>query len=173
MLSCMRPIGRFQVMAVLQAARAYVLGLPLDQAKSWGLNRAIFYAAAKRGFKGTSPLTLEFRKAKEKGEEGPAIFKLGDEMAFTEVVNGKEYFTIGGKVQTEKDFERQVEWRFGPIFEDVWREALEHVRKFERKTLLSQREFYKKVYEPYRDYFAEKWSQLYITVKRRKGLKSI
>ena len=44
-------VGRFQVMAVLQAARALVLGLPESQAKSWGLNRAIFYAAAKRGFK--------------------------------------------------------------------------------------------------------------------------
>jgi len=38
-------------MAVLQAARANVLGLPEDSAYSWGLDRAIFYAAAKRGFK--------------------------------------------------------------------------------------------------------------------------
>ena len=45
-------MGRFQVMATLQAARAYVLGLPVASAKSFGLNRAIFYAAAKRGFKG-------------------------------------------------------------------------------------------------------------------------
>lgn len=47
----MGPIGRFQVMAVLQAARAHLLGLPIESAKSFGLNRAIFYAAAKRGFK--------------------------------------------------------------------------------------------------------------------------
>src|SRR5579883_2904365 len=45
-------VGRFQVMALLQAARAQVLGYPLDEAKSFGLNRAIFYAAAKRGFRG-------------------------------------------------------------------------------------------------------------------------
>ena len=44
-------IGRFQVMATLQAARAFTLGLPLESAKSFGLNRAIFYAAAKRGFR--------------------------------------------------------------------------------------------------------------------------
>jgi hypothetical protein len=43
-------VGRFQVMALLQAARAKVLGYPLDEAQSFGLNRAIFYAAAKRGF---------------------------------------------------------------------------------------------------------------------------
>ncbi len=45
-------VGRFQVMAILQAARARTFGLPLATAQSWGLNRAIFYAAAKRGFKG-------------------------------------------------------------------------------------------------------------------------
>ena len=44
-------VGRFQVMALLQAARAKALGYPLDEAESFGLNRAIFYAAAKRGFK--------------------------------------------------------------------------------------------------------------------------
>jgi len=42
--------GRFQVMATLQAARAFLLGLILELAKSWGLNRVIFCAAAKRGF---------------------------------------------------------------------------------------------------------------------------
>jgi hypothetical protein len=45
-------VGRFQVMALLQAARAKALGYTLDEAESFGLNRAIFYAAAKRGFKG-------------------------------------------------------------------------------------------------------------------------
>jgi hypothetical protein len=35
-------VGRFQVMALLQAARAKVLGYPLDEAQSFGLNRAIF-----------------------------------------------------------------------------------------------------------------------------------
>ena len=44
-------VGRFQVMALLQATRAKVLGYPLDEAESFGLNRAIFYPAAKRGFK--------------------------------------------------------------------------------------------------------------------------
>ena len=47
-------VGRFQVMAILQAARAMELGFSETRAKSWGLNRAIFYAAAKRGFKHTT-----------------------------------------------------------------------------------------------------------------------
>ena len=55
-----RSVGRFQVMATLQAARAKILGLPLASAKSWGLNRAIYYAAAKRGFKsGSGPAKPE------------------------------------------------------------------------------------------------------------------
>lgn len=45
-------VGRFQVMALLQAARATVLGYSQDEAESFGLNRAIFYAAAKRAFMG-------------------------------------------------------------------------------------------------------------------------
>jgi hypothetical protein len=46
-------VGRFQVMATLKAARAYLLGKSLFTAKSFGLNRAIFYAVAKKGFKTT------------------------------------------------------------------------------------------------------------------------
>jgi hypothetical protein len=52
-------VGRFQVMALLQAARAKALGYPLDEAESFGLKRAIFYAAAKRGF---NRATLESRR---------------------------------------------------------------------------------------------------------------
>jgi len=40
---------RLQVMATLQAARAFLLGLILELAKSRGLNRVIFCAVAKRG----------------------------------------------------------------------------------------------------------------------------
>ncbi|MBC7189152.1 hypothetical protein H5U35_02900, partial [Candidatus Aerophobetes bacterium] len=62
-------IGRFQVMATLQAARAFLLGLPLESAKSWGLNRAIFYAAAKRGFKkALPPEKVSVAQLKEKFE---------------------------------------------------------------------------------------------------------
>ncbi len=49
--------GRFRVMATLQAARAFLLGLLLELAKSWGLNRVIFCAAVKRGFSAAGCLT--------------------------------------------------------------------------------------------------------------------
>lgn len=154
-------VGRFQVMAVLQAARAFILGMSEDMAKSWGLNRAIFYAAAKRGFKRRSTLTSEFREARLRPEEETIdVYRLGDEMAFKEEKNGRIYFTIGGKIQSEKDFQRQIESRFSGAFEDAWKEALDMLRNFDRSTLLSQKEFYEKVYRPTRDDLASRWSQL-------------
>ncbi len=151
-------------MAVLQAARAYVLGMPLYLAKSWGLNRAIFYAAAKRGFK---KVRLPRRPARTIAElrEKPILKAkhvqfLGDEAAFITEVGGKMYFTIGGKPQTEEDFRRQIESRFAPIFDKIWKEALEIVREFAPEILLSQRGFFNEVYKPLRDELAEKWSKM-------------
>jgi len=160
-------IGRFQVMAVLQAARAYVLGLPLTLAKSWGLNRAIFYAAAKKGyFRGRKAVTRisrrrvsreELKKEPIKKEEN--MFFLGDEGAYVTEIGGKTYFIIGNKPQTEEDFRRQIESRFSPIFDEIWKEAVEYVSQFSKEVLLSQRQFYEKVYKPVRDLLARKWSE--------------
>ena len=47
-------VGRFQVMGLLQAARYYLLTGDLQKAKSFGLNRAIFYAWAKH-YKAKAP----------------------------------------------------------------------------------------------------------------------
>jgi len=162
-------IGRFQVMAVLQAARAFVLGLPEESAKSWGLNRAIFYAAAKRGFRGSSPLTEEFRAARARvGEEAIDLFKLGDEVALKEVKDGKLYFRIGGRIQTEADFARQIESKFGELFEHVWEEALKIVKGYDRSVLLSQRDFYAKVYLPKRYALAKAWSELVLKAEAKR-----
>jgi len=151
-------------MAVLQAARAFLLGMPLYLAKSWGLNRAIFYAAAKRGFKKarlpSRPVrTLAELKAKPILKSKNVQF-LGDEAAFIMEVGGKIYFTIGGKPQTEEDFRKQIESRFSPIFDRIWKEALEIVKEFAPEVLLSQRRFFNEVYKPLRDELAEKWSRM-------------
>src|SRR5207249_4447905 len=51
----MAGINRFCVMATLQAARAHMLGLKLDEAYSWGLNRACYsedtYVLTENGWK--------------------------------------------------------------------------------------------------------------------------
>jgi len=157
-------VGRFQVMAVLQAARAYELGLPLESAFSWGLDRAIFYAAAKRGFKGKPPAPRgsgigEGRVGDANRTRAAEAYSLGDEIAFKEERAGKLYFVIGGKAQTKEDFERQIESRFKGSFGEAWEDALDYVRHFDRETLLSGSEFFASVYRPKRDEFAAKWSQ--------------
>jgi len=150
-------VGRFQIMALLQAARAYVLGLPLESAYSWGLNRAIFIAAAKRGFKGGSRTGERGRAGKT--SKAAAIYHLGDDMAFKERKGGVLRFTIGGKVQTREDFERQVKSRFGTAFKEAWKEALSYVRSFDKDILLSADSFFTEVYRPRRDELAEKWTE--------------
>ena len=154
-------IGRFQVMAMLQAARAYRLGLPLESSLSWGLNRAIFYAAAKRGFRRLKMPRRPRGEALAKPLlEERDIFYLGDEMAYKTEVDGILYFTIGGKPQTAEDFRREIVRRFGDAFDEAWREALEIVGEYDRETLLSQRRFYEEVYKPRRDLLAERWTKL-------------
>jgi len=166
-------INRFCVMATLQAARAYLLGLKKDEAYSWGLNRAIFYAAAKRGFKGGSKTTSEFRAAKEREElEKPDVFRLGNDMAYKEVKDGKLVFTIGGKLQTKEDFDRQIALRFGGKFPEAWNEAVDLLKHYDKDVLLSQSGFYNEIYKPNRDSLAERWTEMVevpATVRRRKA----
>jgi hypothetical protein len=145
-------------MAVLQAARAFTLGLPLESAYSWGLNRAIFIAAAKRGFKGRARGEGGGGVAGRKMSKGGAVYKLGDDMAFKTQRKGVLLFTIGGEVQTKEDFEKQVKARFGDTFEAAWREALGYVGSFDKQTLLSADEFFGEVYRPKRDQLADKWT---------------
>lgn len=138
-----------------------ILGMSESTAKSWGLNRAIFYAAAKRGFK-KKPMMVRTKERmfRKPIEETKTVYHLGDEMAFKAVRKGRTYFTIGGQVQTGADFEKQIEGRFAGTFEKAWKEALALLKKYDREVLLSQRSFYEMVYKPRRDILADKWSAL-------------
>lgn len=159
-------VGRFQVMALLQAARAQALGYPLDEAESFGLNRAIFYAAAKRGFKGGT-------SSKHAGEQhvlrkatGRSTTKtvqqdaLGDEVAYYVEMHGKKRYVMGDEIQEPVDFRRQVAERFGQAFPQAWEQAVQIVGQTDRATLESRRKFYEEVYQPRRDELAKAWSAL-------------
>jgi hypothetical protein len=150
-------VGRFQVMSLLQAARAYILGLPLESAYSWGLNRAIFIAAAKRGFKGGSGLG-EGSTGGKAGSKGKNTYFLGDDMAFKTEKGGVLLFTIGGKVQTKEEFDKRVKARFGESYQSAWKEALAYVKGFNKDTLQSTDDFFREVYKPVRDQLADKWT---------------
>jgi hypothetical protein len=155
-------VGRFQVMAMLQAARAFELGLPLESAHSWGLNRAIFYAAAKRGFKrGGTGSGLGGGGRPGARETKADEFHLGDDLAFKEPgsCDKSPVFSFGCEAQTEERFQKQVQSRFSGSFKDAWEDALDYVRHFPRQTLESQSGFYSDVYRPKRDEFAAKWTE--------------
>ena len=158
-------VSRFQVMALLQAL-AKVLGYPLDEAESFGLNRAIFYAAAKRGFKGgpgakhpgdqrtfqetpTKRITKTIREG-----------SIGNEIAYYVEMDGKKRYVMGDEILEPADFTRQVEQQFGKAFPKAWEQAVQIVEQAGRETLESQRKFYEEVYKPRRDELAKAWSAL-------------
>jgi hypothetical protein len=142
-------------MATLQAARARALGLPAASARSWGLNRAIYYAAAKRGFK-------EEPGRKPRGPEGYGRVReyfLGDNKAYAVTHGGATLFTIGGEVQTPEAFRKQIEARFAGTFGEAWKQAQAIVAAVPRELLESQEGFYMRVYRPRRDILASKWEE--------------
>lgn len=161
-------VTRFVVMAVLQAARAETLGLPHDSALSWGLNRAIFYAAAKRGFSQGSP-----KSSSEPGSPTSpppsAVFRLGEDEAYRDPTSKDLVFTIGGEPQTVERFEKQVVARFGSKenFKAAWDEAVRIVGRFDRETLGSPPRFYTEVYRPRRDELSDVWTQKYSPVPKK------
>lgn len=148
-------------MATLQAARGRRLGLPLESAYSWGLNRAIFYAAAKRGFRSPAADRAPGEPPKDTGSARLA-YSVGDDFAFRDSRRPGLYFTIGDQTQTEADFERQIIQRFGPRanFERAWSEAEKIVADADLATLRSAQSFYAQVYKPRRDALRDQWTEL-------------
>jgi hypothetical protein len=161
-------VTRFVVMAVLQAARAQTLGLPHDSALSWGLNRAIFYAAAKRGFKSTPP-SADSTPTSPAVTSSTEVYRLGDEEAHRDPTAPQLTFTIGGDDQTVTAFEKQVTSRFGTKenFRTAWEEALRLVGGFDRGALESRRRFYDDVYRPLRDELSDRWTQEYSPLPKK------
>ncbi|HEX6480151.1 MAG TPA: hypothetical protein VF043_15020 [Ktedonobacteraceae bacterium] len=159
-------VGRFQVMALLQAARATALGYPLDEAESFGLNRAIFYAAAKRGFTGATGSKHHGEQHVLRETPGRNVTKtiqqdaLGDEGAYYVEMDGKKRYVMGEEILEPGDFHRQVAQRFGQAFPQAWQQAVQIVEQTDRATLESRRKFYEEVYKPRRDELAKAWSAL-------------
>jgi hypothetical protein len=155
-------VTRFVVMAVLQAARAKQLGLSEASAFSWGLNRAIFIAAAKAGFRGGGAYEGSSTGA-AKAAPKPEIYRLGDDEAYRDPKSKELVFTIGDKDQTVAEFERAVVARFGTKenFRAAWDEALRTVGQYDRATLESRERFYAEVYKPRRDELSDAWTEKY------------
>lgn len=155
-----KAISRFIVMAVLQAARARRLGLSVESSYSWGLNRAIFYAAAKRGFGPTSSLRAP-GEVPANIESTREKYALGDDFAYRDTRQAQLAFVIGEQTQTASDFERQIIARFGGSaeFERAWAEAEAIIAAVDDPTLRSARGFYERVYRPRRDLLKDSWTE--------------
>jgi hypothetical protein len=162
-------VTRFVVMAMLQAARAESLGLEHDSALSWGLNRAIFFAAAKQGFK-SPPATSTERSEKAPEHPFPEIYRLGNDEARRDPTSKQLVFSIGGENQSVETFERQVAARFGTKehFRLAWAEALRIIGSYDRATLESRQGFYEEVYKPRRDELSDRWTQTYSPPPKKK-----
>lgn len=149
-------IPRFQLMALLQAARYYLLTGDIEKAKSFGLNRAIFYAYLKyygRGVRGSRDRVSKSREDRNRLENIEAlIVEDGVEVS----PNG--LFMIGGKEQTPEDYDKNVVRKVETIlpYEIVWNAALKYVSKFPKHILIDPQKFYEYVYEAVRDSFVKK-----------------
>lgn len=160
-------IDKFHVMAILQAARAKALGLSTWSAKSFGLNRAIFYRAAKFGFNRSIPklhkqkISRERSISPEKRDQIESTFriaKVGEEKAYAVIYKNKLTFIAGNKLLEPKNFRNNIEEKFGDSFEWVWDDAQNIVNEYDNSVLKSQRLFYELVYKQRRKELGERWS---------------
>jgi len=144
-------------MALLQAVRYYLLTGDIAKAKSFGLNRAIFYAWSK--YHGVRrwrvPQVVEKRvKSYSTDLESSSLSVVKDNVE----ISPRGWFMIGGQEQTPTDFDRQIRFKFETFipFEVVWRIAVNYVKQFPESVLRDPNKFFKYVYEPVRDNFIEK-----------------
>jgi hypothetical protein len=144
-------------MALLQAARYFILTGEEEKAKSFGLNRAIFYAWAKRRGVTRPPPRKTVPSGQEvarERKEGKKLVYIGNEGAYT---SEEGWYIIGEESQLPQDYDRQIVSKIDPIlpYERAWSSALEYLRNFPRSDLLDQSKFFSAVYRPVRDGFLE------------------
>lgn len=139
-------------MAMLQAARAETLGLTEPEAKSWGLNRAHFYAAAKRSGQNA--------KAFGTKNQNDPVYVLGGERAFRlrELSDGL-VFKLGRETQTAEDFDLLICQSFAD-WDQAWSDALGLVQSADRRDLAIHSRFLTRIYQTNRDKLAKRWSQV-------------
>jgi hypothetical protein len=147
-----KKLGRFQVMGLLQTARYYLITGNIEQAKSFGLNKAVFYAWAKRyARERLAQSRKEIRKSATYLTD-KRIKEFGDEAAY---FSPRGWFMIGDAEQTPSDYDRQITKRIEAAvsYEETWAIDIEYLKNFPMETLLAQNRFYKEVYSQVRDNF--------------------
>jgi hypothetical protein len=125
----LHPIRRFDVFAETKRLEALAHGEPDDVAKGYGLRIAKIVAS--RRFGGAKDHGDKTRKRRELIAEAEGS---GDRFRGEE---GGKFRAIGGELQTDEMFDREIVDRMGPEFYDVVfapaiREALESGQKYEQ-----------------------------------------
>jgi hypothetical protein len=157
-------IGRFQVMGLLQAARYYLLHGDLEKAKSFGLNRAIFYAWAKHYGRGYVPrssrrlnvdlVVLGEESTGEISDQSKRRVEVMEEEVF---ISPRGFFVIGDKEQLPEDYDKNIASKIESVIPHdlAWEAALKYLSRFPRQVLEDPVKFYEKAYEPIRDHFID------------------
>lgn len=157
-----RDIERFQVMGLLQAARYYLLKGDLEKAKSFGYNRAVFYAWAKH-YGGKTRYYRQSVRTTSRGvveEIGRGLEKkwrqktvLGEPVT----VSPRGWYGMGGEEHLPRHYDENIAKKIEVVlpYEIAWKAALEYLKKFPREVLENQQNFFKLVYQPVRDSFIE------------------
>ncbi len=153
-------IGRFEVMALLQAARYYLLTGDLEKAKSFGLNRAIFYAYLKYHGREVGRSRIYMYRKSETQESEDSMGRTHRQMVVEDEVqiSPRGWFVMGDQEQLPEDFDRQIRTKFDAVlpFDLVWHLAIDYVKRFPENIIRNPNRFFKYVYEPVRDSFFER-----------------
>ncbi len=156
-----REIDRFQVMGLLQAARYYLLTNDIEKAKSFGYNRAVFYAWAKHyggrvryysTTRRTQPsMRVTTMTTSEKSWRQVSV--LGEPVT----ISPRGWYGMGGEEHLPKHYDENIARKIEVVipYEIAWKAALNYLKRFPRELLVDQQKFFKHVYQPVRDSFIE------------------
>lgn len=153
-------IGRFQLCCLVHYAAARRLAYTDGEAKCLAIQRAIFFAAAKRGF-GVKPKST--RKAITQRQSGSVSLEDSDEVMFAgeeiEVERDQDGYirraSIGSIEGTAEAFDRQVTDRFGVLFSAAAIRATERLAPLTQWQLTGAKTSVFDVYKTIRD----EWQQ--------------
>lgn len=132
-------INRFPIAAIVYYGIAKKAGYDEETARALGYASALFFAIVKGGnFKpkkkpqtGTNKGTQKDDKKVKKTDKPQPDLKLYDMKFYSQLVDGKKLPVIGGKVITSKDFNKEIERKFGELADKILVHAKKYVEKFE------------------------------------------
>jgi len=154
-------IERFQVMGLMQAARYYLLKGDLDKAKSFGYNRAVFYAWAKH----YGGRLRYYRQPSKIGQESISVSGATKNRTWRQAtilgepvtISPRGWYGMGGEEHLPRHYDENIAKKIEIVipYEIAWKATLEYLKKFPREVLEDQQKFFRIVYQPVRDSFIE------------------